>query len=56
MSDSYNVGGLVIWPIRLCIPLDFGLLGRQAISELIKRVGFLRGRRDRATASEADTP
>jgi TRAP-type mannitol/chloroaromatic compound transport system permease small subunit len=25
------------------VPLGFGLLGLQAISELIKRIGFLRG-------------
>jgi len=39
-SDS---GGLVRWPVRLLIPLSFGLLALQGVSELIKRVAFLMG-------------
>jgi TRAP-type mannitol/chloroaromatic compound transport system permease small subunit len=53
---SYNAGGLVRWPVYACIPVGFGLLALQAVSELIKRVGFLRGERERATTSEADLP
>ena len=53
---SSNAGGLVRWPVVLCIPLGFGLLGLQALSELIKRIDFLRGGRARATTSEADLP
>ncbi|MFZ2650107.1 MAG: TRAP transporter small permease subunit [Burkholderiaceae bacterium] len=55
-ETSFNPGGLTRWPIYLCIPVAFGLLGLQAISELIKRSDFLRGGRERATTSEADLP
>jgi TRAP-type mannitol/chloroaromatic compound transport system permease small subunit len=40
---SPDAGGLVRWPVKLLIPLGFALLGLQGLSELIKRVGFLRG-------------
>jgi len=40
---SSNAGGLIVWPVKLLIPVGFALLGLQAISELIKRVGYLRG-------------
>jgi TRAP-type mannitol/chloroaromatic compound transport system permease small subunit len=40
---STNAGGLVIWPARLMMPIGFALLIIQAISELIKRIAFLRG-------------
>lgn len=41
---SSNAGGLVVWPARLLMPLGFALLVLQGLSELIKRVAFLRGR------------
>ena len=40
---SSNAGGLVVWPVRLIVPVGFFLLIMQGISELIKRIGFLRG-------------
>ncbi|HRP30216.1 MAG TPA: TRAP transporter small permease subunit [Burkholderiaceae bacterium] len=40
---STNAGGLIVWPARLMVPVGFFLLIVQAISELIKRVAFLRG-------------
>jgi TRAP-type mannitol/chloroaromatic compound transport system permease small subunit len=40
---SNSPGGLIVWPARLMIPLGFALLILQAISELIKRFGFLQG-------------
>ncbi len=40
---SENAGGLIRWPVVLMIPLGFALLLLQAVSELIKRVAFLRG-------------
>jgi len=40
---SSNAGGLVRWPVKLLLPLGFGLLFLQGISELIKRVAQLRG-------------
>ena len=41
---SANAGGLVRWPVKLLIPLGFALLGLQGVSELIKRIAYLRGR------------
>lgn len=40
---SPSAGGLIRWPIKLAIPLGFALLALQGISELFKRVGYLRG-------------
>lgn len=40
---SPDAGGLLRWPVRLLIPLGFALLALQGISEIIKRVAFLRG-------------
>ena len=40
---SSNAGGLIRWPARLTIPVGFFLLTLQGVSELIKRVAFLRG-------------
>ena len=42
-EQSSNAGGLVVWPVRLLVPIGFFLLVIQAISELIKRFGFLQG-------------
>jgi TRAP-type mannitol/chloroaromatic compound transport system permease small subunit len=40
---STNAGGLTIWPARLMLPIGFLLLVLQGLSELIKRIAFLRG-------------
>src|SRR5215813_52481 len=40
---STNAGGLLIWPARVLVPIGFALLLVQGVSELIKRVAFLRG-------------
>ena len=40
---STNAGGLIRWPSYLMMPLGFLLLGLQAVSEIIKRIAFLRG-------------
>ena len=40
---SGNAGGLIVWPARLMVPVGFLLLILQGLSELIKRVAFLRG-------------
>ncbi len=39
---SVNAGGLVRWPVRLLVPIGFFLLSLQGISELIKRIAYLR--------------
>ena len=40
---STNAGGLLIWPARLLVPIGFFLLVVQGVSELIKRIAFLKG-------------
>jgi len=40
---STNAGGLLVWPGRLMLPVGFCLLILQGLSELIKRIAFLRG-------------
>lgn len=41
---SSNAGGLIRWPVFALVPAGFALLGLQALSEAIKRFGFLQGR------------
>lgn len=40
---SVDDGGLMRWPVKLLVPLGFFLLSLQGISELIKRIAFLKG-------------
>jgi TRAP-type mannitol/chloroaromatic compound transport system permease small subunit len=40
---SSNAGGLIRWPVYALVPAGFALLALQALSELVKRVAFLRG-------------
>ena len=40
---SSNAGGLIRWPVYLMVPVGFGILLAQAMSELIKRMAFLTG-------------
>lgn len=40
---SSNAGGLIRWPVYATLPAGFALLALQAISELIKRAGFIAG-------------
>jgi TRAP-type mannitol/chloroaromatic compound transport system permease small subunit len=40
---SQNAGGLIRWPVILLVPLGFGLLILQSLSEVIKRIAFLKG-------------
>ncbi len=42
-ESSNNAGGLVRWPIKLLLPVGFGLILLQGISEMIKRAAALRG-------------
>jgi len=44
-ETSINAGGLIRWPAWLLLPAGFTILALQALSELIKRVAFLRGLR-----------
>jgi TRAP-type mannitol/chloroaromatic compound transport system permease small subunit len=40
---SNNAGGLLRWPVKIFLPLGFGLLSLQGFSELIKRIAMLTG-------------
>lgn len=42
-ETSANAGGLVRWPVKLMMPIGFGLLSLQGVSELIKRIATLVG-------------
>jgi len=42
-EGSPDPGGLPRWPIKVAIPIGFLLLTLQGVSEIIKRVAFLRG-------------
>jgi TRAP-type mannitol/chloroaromatic compound transport system permease small subunit len=42
---SQNAGGLIRWPAYLLMPLGFGLLFVQSLSELVKRFAYLKGLR-----------
>jgi TRAP-type mannitol/chloroaromatic compound transport system permease small subunit len=42
-ETSANAGGLVRWPVKLLLPVGFGMLSLQGISELIKRIATLVG-------------
>lgn len=54
---SSNAGGLIVWPAKLLIPAGFLLLTLQGFSELIKRIGYLRGRLDASVfEKQAVTP
>jgi TRAP-type mannitol/chloroaromatic compound transport system permease small subunit len=56
---SQNAGGLIRWPVWLLLPVGFSILLLQAVSELIKRIAFLKGLRSEPfsevdSKSEAD--
>ena len=40
---SSNSGGLVRWPVYIVLPLGFGLLAVQSLSEILKRIAFMLG-------------
>lgn len=42
-ETSSNAGGLIRWPVKLLLPVGFGLLAIQGLSEIIKNVAALRG-------------
>ncbi len=49
---SSNAGGLLRWPVKFLIPLGFFLLALQGLSELVKRVAFLKGLIDDPAAKQ----
>jgi TRAP-type mannitol/chloroaromatic compound transport system permease small subunit len=40
---SSNAGGLIRWPVFALVPVGFGLLLMQGVSEFIKRIAYLQG-------------
>jgi TRAP-type mannitol/chloroaromatic compound transport system permease small subunit len=50
---SQNAGGLIRWPVYMLVPLGFGLLLLQGVSELIKRLAYLQGLIDDPIGGEA---
>ena len=40
---SQNAGGLIRWPATLALPVGFAMVWLQGVSELVKRVAYLRG-------------
>lgn len=40
-EGSPNTGGLLRWPVKLVLPLGFGLMALQGVSEIIKRIAAL---------------
>lgn len=40
---SSSAGGLILWPAKILVPAGFILLLLQGVSELVKRIAFLRG-------------
>lgn len=40
---SSNAGGLIRWPAMLMLPLGFGLMFVQGLSEIVKRIAYLQG-------------
>jgi TRAP-type mannitol/chloroaromatic compound transport system permease small subunit len=41
---SSNAGGLPRWPAKLLLPVGFGFLALQGVSEIVKRIAVLTGR------------
>jgi TRAP-type mannitol/chloroaromatic compound transport system permease small subunit len=40
-ETSTNAGGLTRWPVKLLLPVGFGLMALQGVSEIIKRIEAL---------------
>ena len=40
-EQSSNAGGLVLWPVKLLMPVGFCLMALQGVSEIIKRIAAL---------------
>jgi TRAP-type mannitol/chloroaromatic compound transport system permease small subunit len=43
MEHSLNAGGMARYPIKFVVPFGFLMLSLQGLSEIIKRIGALRG-------------
>jgi len=45
-EHSSDPGGLLRWPIKICIPLGFALLAIQGVAEIIKKFAVATGVRE----------
>lgn len=41
---SNNAGGLIRWPAMALLPIGFGLMVLQGLSEIVKRIAYLQGK------------
>lgn len=41
---SNNAGGLIRWPAMALLPVGFGLMVLQGLSEIVKRIAYLQGK------------
>ena len=51
-EHSSDAGGLLRWPIKIMIPLGFGLLALQALAEIVKKTAIATGVRTPGKAYE----
>lgn len=49
---SQNAGGLIRWPVILCLPVGFAMVFLQGLAEIIKRVAYLQGKYEMDTHYE----
>ena len=55
-ETSANAGGLIQWPVKMMMPLGFALLAVQGVSEIIKRIAWLKGMAPDPGIKEHDKP
>jgi TRAP-type mannitol/chloroaromatic compound transport system permease small subunit len=55
-GELMHVSGLPVWPVVLAMPLGMALLALQCLSELVRRVAFLRGAVAQPELDEAALP
>jgi TRAP-type mannitol/chloroaromatic compound transport system permease small subunit len=53
---SSNSGGLIVWPAKILVPIGFALMILQGLSEIIKRIEYLRGRLDESAFTKQASP
>ena len=56
-GETYvNAGSLLLWPVVSAMPLGMALLALQCLSELVRRIAFLRGALPKPELAEDDLP
>ncbi len=54
-ETSSNAGGLIRWPVLLCLPVGFALFLLQVGAEIVKRVLVILGKEELEAATSADS-